>query len=240
MSAALSLEQLARVLGGVVSGDQVLCPGPGHTPKDQSLAVKLANDQDGFVCYSHAGNPWPECKDYVRRKLGLQPFNGETASASSKSRIVRTHDYVSEGGNPLHQVVRFEPKGFSQRRRPRPDDNPSKIKNGWIWNLDGVERVLYRLPQVIEWVKEGKTICIVEGEKGADALVKLGWPATCSSGGACKWHLGNYSRYLKGADVVILPDNDAPGENHCDEVGASLHGVAARTRVLRLAGLPPG
>ena len=51
---------------------------------------------------------------------------------------------------------------------------------------------------------------------------------------------GRILAHLKGADVVILPDNDKVGEAHANDVAQSLSGVAARVRVLRLAGLPDG
>jgi putative DNA primase/helicase len=38
----------------------------------------------------------------------------------------------------------------------------------------------------------------------------------------------------------ILPDNDGPGEKHAAQVSASLSGVAACVRVLRLPNLPEG
>jgi putative DNA primase/helicase len=41
-SNALSLRALARALGGVVAGSQVLAPGPGHGPKDRSLSIRLS------------------------------------------------------------------------------------------------------------------------------------------------------------------------------------------------------
>jgi hypothetical protein len=48
-----SLQEAARLLGGDVSGDQVLCPGPGHSPKDRSLSVRLGADlPDGFLAHS--------------------------------------------------------------------------------------------------------------------------------------------------------------------------------------------
>jgi putative DNA primase/helicase len=66
-----ALQQLAQALGGVVTGDSVLCPGPRHTPRDRSLAVKLsATADDGFVCYSHAGDDWRICRDHVLERLG--------------------------------------------------------------------------------------------------------------------------------------------------------------------------
>ena len=44
-----SLQTVAKALGGEISGGQVLAPGPGHSPKDRSLSVKLdASAPDGF------------------------------------------------------------------------------------------------------------------------------------------------------------------------------------------------
>jgi putative DNA primase/helicase len=66
----------ARVLGGDVSGrDSIVCPGPGHSRRDRSLSVRLVPDsEDGFVVYSHAGDPIADCKDHVRERLGLAPW----------------------------------------------------------------------------------------------------------------------------------------------------------------------
>jgi putative DNA primase/helicase len=66
----------ARLLGGDVSGrDSIVCPGPGHSRRDRSLSVRLVpGSEDGFVVYSHAGDPIRECKDHVRERLGLAPW----------------------------------------------------------------------------------------------------------------------------------------------------------------------
>ena len=72
MNALPSLRTIARALGGEVSGAQVLAPGPGHARRDRSLVIRLSpRAPDGFVLYSHAGNDWRECRDYVRERLGL-------------------------------------------------------------------------------------------------------------------------------------------------------------------------
>lgn len=66
------LKTIARVLGGDMSGRQVLIPGPGHSARDRSLAIRLdAGAPDGFLVFSHAGDDWQTCRDYVRQKLGL-------------------------------------------------------------------------------------------------------------------------------------------------------------------------
>jgi hypothetical protein len=43
---------------------------------------------------------------------------------------------------------------------------------------------------------------------------------------------------LRGAKVVILPDNDEPGRKHAQQAAKSLHGKAASVKVLELPGLP--
>lgn len=43
---------------------------------------------------------------------------------------------------------------------------------------------------------------------------------------------------MRGADVALIPDNDAAGRNHMLEVGKSLMGVVASVRVLTLPDLP--
>lgn len=138
--------------------------------------------------------------------------------------------YVDEEGALLFEVVRFPGKDFKQRR---PDGN-----GGWIWGLKGIRRVLYHLPEVLAAVREGRTVFIVEGEKDAENLARLGLTATTAPGGAGKWQ-AEYSEALRGACVVILPDNDEPGKKHAEAVAKALAGVAAEIKVVELPGLPP-
>jgi putative DNA primase/helicase len=71
------LRELARLLGGDVSGSQVLAPGPGHSRRDRSVSVMLLpSAPDGFVVTSFAGDDWRECRDYVRERLGLRRWTG--------------------------------------------------------------------------------------------------------------------------------------------------------------------
>jgi hypothetical protein len=64
---------IAAALGGEICGGQVLCPGPGHGPRDRSLSVKLsASSPVGFIAFSHSGDDWRECSRYVCEKLGIE------------------------------------------------------------------------------------------------------------------------------------------------------------------------
>lgn len=225
----LSIEIVAQILGGEVSRGQVLVPGPGHSPGDRSLCVKFdPHAPDGFLVHSFEGDDPVACKRYVLDKLGVP--DGHSANGTQPKTVVAIYDYTDETGDLLFQIVRYQPKGFGQRR---PDG-----KGRWNWSTAGLRRVLYRLPELQEAVALGRTIFIAEGEKAVDALVQFGVPATCSPMGAGKWR-DEYSNLLAKADVVLLPDNDEPGENHCHRAAESLIAVGARVRVLRLPGIPP-
>jgi putative DNA primase/helicase len=145
-----------------------------------------------------------------------------------RKRIVAEYDYTDERGELLYQVVRFEPKDFRQRR---PDG-----RGGWAWNLNGVRRVPYRLPQLLE-SNQQTTVFIVEGEKDADRLASLGLVATTNASGAGKWR-SEYNEHLPGRHVCILPDNDEPGRSHARMVATSLKGQAASVKVVELPSLP--
>jgi hypothetical protein len=62
----------AALDGDVVGRDQVLCPGPGHSRGDRSLSVRFT--ANGFVCHSHAGDDWRDCREEVSRRLGEDPW----------------------------------------------------------------------------------------------------------------------------------------------------------------------
>src|SRR5439155_25244135 len=143
-------------------------------------------------------------------------------------RIVATYDYTDENGKLLFQVVRYEPKGFSQRC---PDGN-----GGWSWKLASVRRVLYRLPGLLA-ADRAAPIYVVEGEKDVEALVALGLVATTNAGGAEKWR-PEYNEHLRDRDVLLLPDHDVAGRAHAEMVARNLAGVARTVRIVELPGLP--
>ena len=163
--------------------------------------------------------------------------NGAHARPNGKARgmlgrIVATYDYTDETGTFLSQVVKYDPKDFRQRRR----DETGR----WKWSVKNVRPVPYRLPDLIAAVKSGQTIFVVEGEKDVDRLRSLGFAATCNAGGATtdargrgKWRPA-LNEHFRGADVVIVPDRDPPGETHAQAVARTLSGITTRIRVLEL------
>ena len=158
---------------------------------------------------------------------------GRTASygaSDGQRRIAAEYDYRDEAGTVLYQAVRYQPKGFKQRR---PDG-----AGGWIWKLEGVPLVLYRLPE-LRAADPAATVYIPEGERDVENLRTHGFVATCNAMGAGKWR-PEYSDHLRGRHVVILPDCDKPGADHARTVAGALDGIAASVKVLDLPGLPTG
>lgn len=199
--------------------------------------------------------------EWMREHGYLEPDRPRASSSEPKAslgREVAQYDYVDENDELIFQVVRFEPKTFRQRRRPRPNDPPDKIKHGWVYAVRDIRQVPYRLPELIETIASGRTVFVVEGEKDVDNLRQLGVTATSNPGGAGKWHDG-LTAFFGDADVVIIQDNDPqarhpgpprgdgsprfhpdgrpvlPGQDHAQAVARQLFGVAARVRVLDLS-----
>lgn len=203
---------------------------PSHEDQHESLSVGDGKDGSAVLC-CHAGC---ETSDIVKA-LSLEMRDlfpeSEKPAPKRKPKVVATYQYVDENGVLLFEKDRKHPKDFVQRR---PDP---KAKGGWNYKLGDVRMVLFQLPSVVAAVKDEKVVCVVEGEKTAIALAKIGLCATCGSGGAGKWNAG-YSESLRGAHVVILPDNDEAGRKHGELVAKALHGIAASVKVLLLPRLP--
>ncbi|MBI5633909.1 MAG: hypothetical protein HZA15_10560 [Nitrospirae bacterium] len=197
-----------------------LCPLPGHD--DQNASLNFNPDSGGFNC--HGCSKSGSIKDFCQ-SLGL-PLPFVSSPKRIKGQIVKTYDYINEQGTLLFQTVRLEPKDFQQRR---PDG-----QGGWIWNLKGIERVLFNLSAVIQ----ATDVIIVEGEKDADNLKDLGLVATTCPMGAGRWR-SEYNKRLAGKHVAIIPDNDEPGREHAVKVAQALSGTAAGIKIVYLDGLPP-
>ena len=200
-------------------------PCPIHRGKDDNFAVEAATGQ--WYCHSQCGRGGSLID--LEMELSGADFQHATAELdrivgriSTNPRIVNTYDYQDAEGALLFQVVRYEPKDFRQRR---PDG-----RGGWLWKTKGVRQVLYRLPQL----QDADNVLVVEGEKDVQSLERLGFTATCNPGGADKWRPG-FSKSLKGKRVVILPDNDRPGQEHARQVAEGVLPYAREVRIVTVS-----
>lgn len=202
--------QVASANGGRVqrtsTGWLVCCPA--HEDATPSLSVSEGSDGK-VLLHCFAGCP---TDDVVASMNMTYEALGSTNTDRPAEHEIK-YDYTLTDGSLLFQVVRRPGKKFLQRRMGANGD--------WIWNLQGVTRVLYRMPAVMAAVAAGEMIWIAEGEKDADYLVRAGVCGTTMSGGAGRWQ-DSYSRLLEGANVTIWADKDEPGWKHAHHVCDSL------------------
>jgi putative DNA primase/helicase len=213
-------------------------PCPIHNGKRDSFAVEPETGR--WHCFSTCarggdiivleealtGGDFKTAKAEVFRIVGRSESSNGNRGRPRSARIAATYDFTDESGSLLYQCVRMEPKDFRQRR--------PNGKGGWLWNLDGIERVPYRLPNVLK----ADTVYLPEGEKDVHTLEAWGLVASCNPGGSSNGHLyTGWGSFFQGRHIVILPDNDEPGRKHAATVAAALFSVAASVRLLELPGL---
>ena len=194
-----------------------LCPA--HDDKHPSLSGYI-NAHGNITLKCFAG-----CNiDDILKKIGMTKkdliLNNKVDIP--KKKIVETYNYTDDTGKVLYQSCRYEPKRFVQRR---PDNN------NWIYNLKGIKKVIYRLPEIIDAIKNNETIFIAEGEKDVHNLVKLGYQATTNSGGALHWN-ESFNQIFINSDVVIFHDNDEVGIKHANNILNGLKSIAKSVRII--------
>lgn len=175
---------------------------------------------------------------------------------------IATYQYRDAAGDLAYEVLKFAktaPRRFMQRR-------PHPSGAGWIWGLQEGEygRVksgdwfkakegksysakehfpetkwwLYRRDEVAAAIKAGKPVLLCEGEKDVETVRAWGWTGTTNQGGAKNWK-DHLDEDFRGADVVVLNDNDDAGRQRVLIRGAALRRVAKRVRVLDIAAAWP-
>jgi hypothetical protein len=200
---------------------------PIHHGKDPNFAVNPETGQS--YCHSQCGRGWDIISlemelsgvDFSHALARVEAIVGRVQNGQQKRRIVAIYPYDDEDGKMLFEVVRFEPKGFAQRR---PDG-----AGGWIWNTNGVRPVPYRLPELLA----AKAAFVIEGEKDVDSIEQLGLTGTCNPTGAGKWR-EDYAQYFCAKRIVIVPDNDAPGRKHALTVADSILHTAESVRIMEV------
>lgn len=150
-----------------------------------------------------------------------------------KGKLVTTYPYHAASGELLYRIARYETEDGKKDFRAQSQGKDGEWKN----TIRGIERVLYRLPELIA-ADKSEFVYIVEGEKKVDALRELGFVATCNPGGAGKWR-AEFNQYLKDRNLVPMPDEGEAGESHVATIAEQNAEYATSLRVLRLPDLPP-
>jgi DNA primase len=211
----------------------------------KDFAAGTAGDEIGLIV-QHRGCKKGKAIRLYHELAGIElpQFANQTDCEKSPGDAIAIYNYLDADGNLLHQTLRFAPKLFRQRRPAseglRQGDRAAKRDrrgNWWLWTLDGIEPVLYRLPELLA-ASPSLPIFLCEGEKDVETLGSvLGGPTTTAPMGAGKWR-ESYTRTLRGRDVIIIPHRDPVGSTKAGQKHAALvaeklsQGGAGRVRIV--------
>ena len=210
----MTLDSMVHALEARRSGSTWMACCPCHDDRTPSMSIKEVDGKVLVCC--HAG-----CSqvDVIAALKARGLWQAAPPTRTWAKRIVATYDYTDEPGELLYQVVRYEPKGFSQRY---PDGRGS-----WTWKKHP-RQVLYRLPEILE----SPILFLPEGEKDCETLRSWGFCATCEAGGAKAPWLPQFTEALRGRECILIPDLDQPGRARVLKIARALLGTAARIIIL--------
>lgn len=203
------------------NGKEYQCRCPSHIDDKASLSVC---EKDGkILLHCHAGCETADILASVGLTFedigsGKKTYKWwERLEYAMNKHIEAVYSYYDENGIYQYSKIRFEGKEI---RYAVINEKTDTYKLGKGNGKD----TLYRLPQLLKSIEKGYAVYVVEGEKDADTMAKLGYTAV-TAGGANDWKQ-EYRRFFKGAKVYILPDNDEPGMNLCKQIQKDLRSCA--------------
>lgn len=215
----MTLDEFLELVDGVrPAGSGYVAVCPAHEDHEASLGI--SEGQEGVLLTCYAG-----CETQrVVETLGLtlaDLFFTKRSKGHVDAEPETVYVYTDENGHELFQSLRYRTEkngvsGKTFKQRHLGDEGE------WVWGLEGVRRVLYRLPDLLKAVADGEPIFIVEGEKDVDNIRAQGAAATCNPMGAGKWR-SEYVSFFAGhqGPIIIVADRDEPGRNHAQSVRAS-------------------
>lgn len=138
---------------------------------------------------------------------GHEPTRDEPPLPAPRNvELVETYRYVDEAGALLFAVARCRTQNGAKTFRQ------ARLDGGrWRWNLNGVRRVPYRLPRLLEHIaaNERAPIYVVDGEKDVHAIEAAGGVATCCPGGMGSWTAELVEALAGARNVAVVADRDA-------------------------------
>ena len=207
------------------------CPRPElHTNGDRNPSLTVNIDEGLLKCFvcGLQGNV-----HQIAKELGWPALSSDSQGRRNSlperfknQPILKWYTYTDDYGRPIYKVARTSAKEF-------PFWAPAIGDGSWGLKNKGIRMVPYHLHKLVK----AAFVFVVEGEKDVKTVEGMGLAATTFPGGSGKWR-PEYSQWFKGKEVVILPDNDKPGHEHAQAVGAGPFAHAKSVQILNLPGLP--
>jgi putative DNA primase/helicase len=152
-----------------------------------------------------------------------------------RNNEARRHPYKNNDGIAVRIKIKFNDSKYANWYRVFDRGSPA----GWqAKKPDDYESVPYVAAGLDPLDLEYDQVLWPEGEKDVDNLGKLGLPAL-TFGGVGDGLPAGIKRYLSGRHIVILADNDSPGQEHAAHKAEICHAAgAASVRTVHFTELP--
>ena len=164
-----------------------------------------------------------------------QPQKG--VAINSSTPFETEYNYTDENGVVIVSVRKYFEKDATGELILDASGKPKKQFRQYMEGRQGIPepRPLYNIPNILDSDK----IIWVEGEKCADALISLGYVATCTIGGAGMLSENTAYKFdfspLKGKELILWPDNDIAGKKLASIVEAQAKEAGVKsTMVLKI------
>ena len=209
------------------------CKCPAHNDKQASLTITKGNKCTLFYC--HAGCSVEdilaavglEKKDTFYDKEEYTTNWKNYVESREKRKIEAIYNYVSCNGTYTFTKIRLEGKkllyGILENERftyGLPRNTPRKSLKAIYGNVKALNKA----------INENKHIFIVEGEKDVDTMAKQGYIAF-TYGGVNDWQ-SDFAELVKGANVIILADNDNAGIKVANTILNDIEAVTNSAKVV--------
>lgn len=222
---------------------------PFHNDKHESFGISVKDSR--FKCFTSSCGVSGDIIDFIQAKEGLSKVEAIKKAYDilglkcelEPSKIDKLINYIENENKQhyIHKECKFESVYIYKDENKVPvlarikykDKNTGNkqfsqaniVDNGEYYKLDFKSKkinLLYNLPKVIEAVKNGKDIFLVEGEKDANTLSQLGFVATtCREVSSTN---GDILKPLYDGNIIVIGDNDDTGAKHIDNIRKLLKG----------------
>lgn len=193
-------------------GDKAQCHCPAHNDKQASLTISKGKKCTLFYCHSGCSI------DDILSSAGIEKrdtfYDTEPLKANWRAyvegreqrKIEAVYNYASFNGTYCFTKLRLEGKKILYGRL-----ESDRFTYGLSRNTPrkSFKAIYGSVKAINKAIKDNKPIFIPEGEKDVDTLTKQGY-VSFTYGGVSDWQ-SEFAGIVKGANVVILADNDKPG-----------------------------
>jgi predicted P-loop ATPase len=150
-------------------------------------------------------------------------------------KIEAVYNYQFYDGSYAFTKVKFVKDANGKKKCDYGFVQDGKYKSGLYWQdgskgRDGKRAVFGNVPSIRKAIEQGKTIYITEGEKDTETCIKHGLTAF-TYGGANEWQ-SIFSEVVEGADVVVLRDNDEPGEEVANRIKGDILPIVKSLKIV--------